>query len=188
MDQHSPCRNRLNAESTSSITRINRLVEFRPNQHGSISGIVDNNQQYLPHTLGKSCWTGYNPQMDIFTLIVGTLLVVAIAYVILRLAVVIAFNVKTGILYRRNLARKFNDLRLSRMLAALGIDINRYLHNERVIDITEQMNRCVACENTQTCDEDMLKGKVEVEHINYCNNEQTLKEMVDANKSAEASS
>ncbi len=126
--------------------------------------------------------------MDIFTLFVGTLLVIAIAYVILRLAVVIAFNVKSGVLYRRNLARKINDLRLSRMLAALGIDINRYLHNERVIDISEQMNRCVTCENTQTCDEDMLKGKVSVDHIDYCNNEQTLKEMVDTSKSAEASS
>lgn len=124
--------------------------------------------------------------MDIFTLIAGTLLVAAIAYVILRLAVVIAFNVKTGILFRRKLAGKINDLRLSRMLAALGIDINHYLHNERVVDISTQMNRCVDCENTQTCDEDMLNGEVSIEHIDYCNNEQTLKEMVNANKSAEA--
>lgn len=125
--------------------------------------------------------------MDFFTLIAGTLLGAAIAYVIVRLAVVIAFNVRTGILYRQRLARKINDLRLSRMLAALGIDINRYLHNERVIDITDQMNRCVACENTRTCDEDMLKGKISADDIDYCNNEQTLKDIVSTNKSVEAS-
>jgi hypothetical protein len=33
----------------------------------------------------------------------------------------------------------------------------------------------------------MLKGKVSVDHIDYCNNEQNLKEMVGANKPAEAS-
>jgi Family of unknown function (DUF6455) len=126
--------------------------------------------------------------MDFFTLIAGTLLIAAISYVILRLAVVIAFNVKTGILYRQKLASKINDLRLSRMLTALGIDINQYLHNERVIDIADQMNRCVSCENTQTCDDDMLKGKVSVYSIDYCNNEQTLKKIVTINKSAEASS
>jgi len=126
--------------------------------------------------------------MDIFTIITGTLLTGAIAYVIIRLAVVIAFNVRTGILYRQKLARKIKELRLSRMLTALGIDINQYLHNERVVDITDQMNRCVACENTQVCDEDMLSGTVSADNISYCNNEPTLKEMVSANKSAEASS
>lgn len=126
--------------------------------------------------------------MDIFTLIAGTLLVAAIAYVILRLAVVIAFNVKTGMLYRQKLARKINDLRLNRMLTALGIDINVYLHNERVIDITEQMNRCVSCENTQSCDEDMLKGTITVDDIDYCNNEKVLREMVETSNSAKASS
>lgn len=125
--------------------------------------------------------------MDIFTLIASTLLFTAIAYVILCLAIAIVFNVKTGILYRRKLAHKINDLRLGRMLMLLGIDINRYLHQERVIDINDQMARCIACENTQTCDGDMLKDKVSVDDIGYCNNEQTLKQIVSTNNSAEAS-
>lgn len=126
---------------------------------------------------------GYYCRMDVFTLITGTLLVVAIAYVILRLAVVIAFNVRTGMLYRQRLARKLEQLRLKRMLAALGIDVNRYLHHERVIDIEDQMNRCEACENTQACDENLLKDKISTDTIDYCNNEQTLREMVAADSS-----
>ena len=124
--------------------------------------------------------------MDIVTVIIGGLLVLFMLYVILRMSYVMMNNVITGMEFRKSLARKVNALRLNRMLGALGIDINNYLHSERVIDIEEQIAKCSTCQNTDTCDDQLAKGSIQPGNIDYCNNEQALQQIVAAKAAHES--
>lgn len=116
--------------------------------------------------------------MDIFTVIIGSILVMFLLYVIMRMSYVMMRNVVVGMEFRKSLARKVNALRLNKMLAALGIDINNYLHSERVIDIEEHIDRCSSCENTEICDDQLAKGTIQANNIDYCNNEESLQHIV----------
>jgi hypothetical protein len=116
--------------------------------------------------------------MDIFTIIIGGALALFVLYVIMRMSYVIMRNVIVSMEFRKNLARKVDDLRLNRMLGALGIDVNSYLHSERVIDIEEQIDKCSTCQNTSTCDEQLAKGSITASSIDYCNNEEALQNIV----------
>jgi len=116
--------------------------------------------------------------MDIFTVIIGGILALFVLYVILRMTYVIMRNVIVGIEFRKSLARKVDALRLNKMLAALGIDINSYLHSERVIDIEEHIDKCSSCENTDICDDQLDKGTILASNIDYCNNEESLQQII----------
>ena len=116
--------------------------------------------------------------MDIITVIVGGLLALFMLYVIMRMSYVIMRNVIVGMEFRKNLARKVEALRLGRMLSALGIDTGNYLHSERVLDIEEHIDRCSACQNTETCDDQLAKGTIQASTIDYCNNEASLQQIV----------
>jgi hypothetical protein len=124
--------------------------------------------------------------MDIFTVIIGSILALFVLYVIMRMSYVIMRNVITGMEFRKKLAGKVNALRLNKMLAALGIDINSYLHSERVIDIEEQIDRCSACENTETCDDQLARGTIQADNIDYCKNEESLQHIVAAKAANES--
>ena len=116
--------------------------------------------------------------MDIFTVIIGSILALFVLYVIMRMSYVIMRNVIVGMEFRNKLARKVDALRLNKMLAALGIDINSYLHSERVIDIEEQIDKCAACNNTETCDDQLAKGTIQASNIDYCYNEKSLQQII----------
>lgn len=124
--------------------------------------------------------------MDTITVIIGGLLVLFMLYVIMRMSYVIMRNVIVGMEFRKNLARKVEALRLGKMLAALGIDTRSYLHSERVIDIEEHVDRCAACQNTETCDDQLASGTIQSSNIDYCNNEASLQHIL-ANKAARES-
>jgi hypothetical protein len=96
----------------------------------------------------------------------------------MRMSYVMMRNVIVGMEFRKSLARKVNALRLNKMLAALGIDINNYLHSERVIDIEEHIDKCSACQNTEICDDQLAKGTIQANNIDYCNNEESLQHIV----------
>ena len=116
--------------------------------------------------------------MDIFTVIIGSILALFVLYVIMRMSYVIMRNVIVGIEFRKNLARKVDALRLNKMLAALGIDIKSYLHSERVIDIEEHIDKCATCQSTETCDDQLASGTIQASNIDYCNNEESLQKIV----------
>jgi hypothetical protein len=124
--------------------------------------------------------------MDILTIIVGGILGLFVLYVIMRMSYVIMRNVIVGMEFRKRLAQQVNALRLNKMLAALGIDVNSYLHKERVIDIEEQINKCSSCQNTETCDDQLARGTISAASIDYCNNEAALQHIV-ASKAAQES-
>jgi len=88
-----------------------------------------------------------------FTLLAILLLA---AFVVL-LPVAIIFNYKAGMKYREILTRQIERLRLGKIIAALGIDIDTYISMERTVDIREQITRCKACDNTEECDDKLAK-------------------------------
>ena len=115
--------------------------------------------------------------MDIFSSLVGLALLTLLAFFILRLFYVIGCNLIRGRRFHQNLAAEFERLRLSRMLAALGISKARYIHQTPVVEIRQHMQNCEQCENTQECDSRLAKGEVDADHIGFCNNEETLKNL-----------
>jgi len=123
--------------------------------------------------------------MDIVSIIIGGFLALFLLYVIVRMSYVIMRNVIVGMQFRKQLASKVEALRLNRMLAALGIDVSSYLHSERVLDIEEHIDRCSACDNTETCDDQLAKGSIQVDSIDYCNNEKSLQQIVDGKAAQE---
>lgn len=124
--------------------------------------------------------------MDIVTVIIGGLLALSMVYLVFRMSYAIMRNVIVGMEFRKNLARKLEALRLGKMLTALGIDTRRYLHSETVLDIEDQMDRCAACQNTETCDDQLANGTIQAGKIDYCNNEASLQQIV-ANKATQES-
>ena len=116
---------------------------------------------------------------EVISLAIMVALTVMTGAFILLLVVAIVFNVRAGERYRQKLAEKVDQLRLGRMLAALGVDTDSYVHGERVADIYQQMSRCSACENTDQCDDQLGKQSITPDNIGYCNNETSLKGMLD---------
>ena len=125
--------------------------------------------------------------MNILTLVVMTLFVLLFAAFTVLLSIAIAFNIKASVRYREALAAKVKELRLGKMLAALGVDIDIYLHNERVLDIHQHMERCRACKNTDSCDESLSTVELDASAIGFCNNEKSLQEMVERSSNSNPS-
>lgn len=122
--------------------------------------------------------------MDLISLIIAILLGISITAVIVLLFIAIIFNMKRGRKFRQSLAKKVAQLRLNKMLIALGVDANAYIHNENVADIYKHMERCEACENTEECDDALEKDNINPDAIGFCNNEQSLQKIA-TNQSAE---
>ncbi len=64
------------------------------------------------------------------------------------------------------------------MLAALGIDTYVYLHKESIVTIHTQMSHCFACANTDVCDDSLANDNIDINSINFCNNESSLKDLL----------
>ncbi|MEA3243104.1 MAG: DUF6455 family protein [Pseudomonadota bacterium] len=120
--------------------------------------------------------------MNVISIVIGGLLaVLTLAFTVLLVSAIV-FNVNAGKKYRKSLANSVDQLRLSKMLTALGIDVDTYLHTERIVDIQQHMDRCSACENVKECDDQLSKGAVgAAADISFCNNEQSLQEITRKN-------
>ena len=73
------------------------------------------------------------------------------------------------------------------MLTALGINKTEYIHQTRVNDIQQQMSQCSDCTNTDECDEKLSTADVDISDIEFCNNEDKLKEVVSELDSSDVS-
>ncbi len=115
--------------------------------------------------------------MNLISIVIGGLLaVLTLAFTVL-LASAIVFNLNAGKKYRKSLANSVDQLRLSKMLTALGIDVDTYLHTERIVDIQQHMDLCSACETMEKCDDQVAKGSIDANDISFCNNEQSLQQI-----------
>jgi hypothetical protein len=115
--------------------------------------------------------------MNTLTIIALVLLTTMLVTFSVLLPVAIVFNVRAGEKYRQGLAEKVNRLRLGKMLAALGVDIDVYLNSERSLEIQQHIDRCAACGNTAECDDKLAKQDIDPDHIGFCNNEASLREI-----------
>ncbi|MCO6411822.1 MAG: hypothetical protein J5I92_03675 [Thiogranum sp.] len=120
--------------------------------------------------------------MNIPSLIIAGALGLMLAAFSLLLFAAIVFNLNIGKRYRRRLAREMERLRLAKMLAALGVDTSAWLHSERIVDIHNQMTRCAECAQTAECDNRLASGDVDPGQIGFCDNEQSLKELLEKQK------
>ncbi len=124
--------------------------------------------------------------MEILGYVAYAVLGIALLAFIVLLPIAIVFNMRAGLKYREALAARVDQLRLGRMLAALGVNVDAYVHHGRITDIDAQMRRCAACGHTDACDEKLATGDVSVDEIGYCENEHSLKELVTARARATA--
>jgi hypothetical protein len=89
-------------------------------------------------------------------IIIGLLILLVVAVFTVLLPVAFIFNFKTGMAYRERLAGQIDKLRVL---------------------IRDQMTRCKACENTDTCDEKLEQKDISADSIDFCNNEKSLQEL-----------
>jgi len=115
--------------------------------------------------------------MDIVTLIVGGALLLMVGTFALRLFYIIVLNLIKGRKFHQALEKEFDRLRLSNMLRALGINKSQYIHTTSNIEIKKQMENCQQCSNTDECDTKLSQGEVEIDSIDFCNNEAQLKDI-----------
>jgi len=118
--------------------------------------------------------------VDMEQLTIAALSLYAIIFIALAilLPAAIIFNFNVGKKPRQKLAQQLDQLRISKMIKALGIDATQYLHKEHIHTINTQMARCSECGNTARCDDELDSGKVNITNIAYCNNEVALKDII----------
>ena len=113
--------------------------------------------------------------MDTITIVVGGALALLLALFVFRLSYTILVNLINGRKFHHSLQQEFDRLRLSNMLAALGINKTEYIYQTSVRDIHQQMKSCSDCSNTDECDEKLATSNLDVSEIGFCNNEADLK-------------
>jgi len=115
--------------------------------------------------------------MGTFTAIVGGALLIFLTLFVLRLSYTILINLINGRKFHHALQQEFANLRLRKMLTALGISRTSYIYQSNVKDIHQQMKSCSDCEHTQECDERLASPDLDISEIDFCNNEADLKVM-----------
>ena len=116
--------------------------------------------------------------MEIVSLLITVLLAALMLYLVVRLPLAILGNLRAGHRFRQGLAAALDELRLSRMLAYLGIDKAKYLHLESGVEIREHMRRCDACDAKEACDQVLESDTpAETESLGFCANIDDLKSM-----------
>ena len=115
--------------------------------------------------------------MNTLNLAAFGILSLTVAAFLVLLPVAIIFNMKAGMKYRQELARKLDHLRLGKMLAALGMDLDEYLATNPAVEIKNQMERCAACSSTEECDDKLATQAIDADRIGFCNNEESLRRM-----------
>jgi len=69
--------------------------------------------------------------------------------------------------YYAQLKRGLGQLRLSRMLAYLGADVDAYVQTVPVDDLNLEMQQCARCKAVMTCDACLRDGK-HIADMNFC--------------------
>ena len=110
-------------------------------------------------------------------MVVGGALVAMVSWFMLRLTYTIGINLVNGRKFHHALDQEFSKLRLNKMLSALGISKTDYIYQSSVKDIQRQMKSCSDCNNTDECDEKLTTPDIDVTKIEFCNNEEELKDI-----------
>ncbi len=100
----------------------------------------------------------------------------AIGVFSLALAWGISRNLKDGQAFRRQLAARLEQLRLHRLMGLLGLDSDRYLSRESIVDVERHMRACAQCDATRQCDS-ALAEKNPVAVAGFCTNYRDLQNL-----------
>ncbi len=84
----------------------------------------------------------------------------------------ISRNIRQGRAARIRLAERLRALRLHRALGLFGIDLDAYLHTQRLVDVERHMRACSACKETERCDTALQGGAQE--DLGFCANREDL--------------
>ncbi len=82
-------------------------------------------------------------------------------------------NYLTGRRFRRQLAERVNRLRLGRMLARRGIDVQEYLHRVPVVRLEQEARACEGCDQTATCDRTLARA-TSAAALDFCPNDRAF--------------
>lgn len=107
------------------------------------------------------------------------LILVALAFgaLIAGFLLILPGNVRQGKVFRQKLAQRIGDLRMHKMLRALGIDQSSYLHARPAAEIKQSVKRCEECANTDECDNGLDNGTLQTHEIGFCANQEVLHEV-----------
>jgi hypothetical protein len=116
--------------------------------------------------------------MDFVSIAITLMLVALVLLLVLRLPMAIAGNLKAGHKFRQSMSMALEELRLARMLRFLGIDKDRYLHQQPASDIAQQMKRCNDCDAKDECDQTLKEQpSANVDSLGFCANIDDLKDI-----------
>lgn len=88
----------------------------------------------------------------------------------------IVHNLREGRQFRQQLAERLSHLRLFRLMGVLGLDPQRYLHQERIVDVERHMRACEGCADTHGCDQ-ALEAHNPDAVAGFCANFEELQEL-----------
>ncbi len=105
--------------------------------------------------------------MSAFVLGAGLLMVM--------LPLIITRNVIRGQAYRRGIARIVAGMPLGKLLAAHGLEIEDYLHHQRIVDVHDHISHCSGCRDAEDCDRALSQSVNLAPILAYCPNSNALK-------------
>jgi hypothetical protein len=106
--------------------------------------------------------------MEIISYILLAILALAMTMISVFFVVLFRKNMQQGREFRRNLAQGLQPLRMSKVLSALGLDINLYLHKLSVHNIKQHMSKCENCSTTGACDEKLSQPTIQHAELEFC--------------------
>jgi hypothetical protein len=100
----------------------------------------------------------------------------ALAMIMLSIFFVVLFrkNMRQGLEFRRNLTQNLHQLRMSKVLSALGHDTNLYLHKLSVHNINQHMSQCENCNTTDACDKKLSQPSIQHVEFEFCPIQESL--------------
>ena len=111
--------------------------------------------------------------MTIIESLIVFFFIILAAFTIVGLFRSIMKSSQQGETFYRNLTDRIKQLRMHRMLQALGVGEKEYALAHPVSDIEMHMDRCRQCSNTEQCDSELATGEVK-QAEEYCPNNKDL--------------
>jgi hypothetical protein len=84
----------------------------------------------------------------------------ALSVAVIAMLVSCVYNCRFLRSFRQAQRRRFNDLRIRRMLESLGVNKRRYMRKALIAEVETHLNRCQQCPNTPECDAALANGDI----------------------------
>lgn len=112
--------------------------------------------------------------MNLIAISIVGVFVVGAALMAVMLSLIIMRNVSQGRSYRQSIARNVAEIPLGKLLSAHGLEIDDYLHRQRIVDVQAQIGQCSACHGAADCDRALSRSINLAPILAYCPNSTVL--------------